>query len=230
MPPAHNLLLDHLPRADASQLLAGGERVELRVAQVLLEAGGSTPQVWFLETGIVSLMATLETRHPIGVGMIGQEGMLGVQLALGVATSGVQARVLGEGSAWRVGRAPFAQALDRSSALRRLLARYAYVLMAQLECAAACQRFHAIEPRLARWLLMSQDRALSPRFHATHEILALMLGVRRVGVTMAAAALQRRGLIEYHRGDLTVLDRTGLESVACSCYALDGRVYRRVLG
>jgi CRP-like cAMP-binding protein len=115
--------------------------------------------------------------------------------------------------------------LTDSVALQRALNRYVCVQMAQLTSAAACLRFHNIGQRLARWLLMSQDRAHSPSFHVTHEFLAYMLGVRRVGITVAAGALQRQKLIEYHRGELTVLDRPGLEAAACTCYATDSRTY-----
>jgi hypothetical protein len=108
--------------------------------------------------------------------------------------------------------------------------RYLYVRMAQLAVSAACLRFHLIGARLARWLLMSHDRAGVDQFRVTHEFLAYMLGVRRVGITMAAGDLQRRGLISYHRGDLTVLDRAGLEAATCSCYATDQQVYAQVLG
>jgi CRP-like cAMP-binding protein len=110
--------------------------------------------------------------------------------------------------------------------LQQCLLRYLYVLMAQLAVSAACLRFHMIAPRLARWLLMTQDRAGSERFHVTHEFLGYMLGVRRVGVTAAAGELQRAGLIEYSRGDLRVLDRAGLEAAACSCYRADRNIYR----
>jgi CRP-like cAMP-binding protein len=120
--------------------------------------------------------------------------------------------------------------LSRNKGLQQSLSRYVYVLMAQLASATACMRFHPVEPRLARWLLMTQDRARSSDFHITHEFLAHMLGVRRVGITAAAGALQRRGLIRYHRGHITVLERAGLEATACSCYAADRHIYRVTLG
>ena len=135
----------------------------------------------------------------------------------------------GEGTAWRIGAAAFRVELARSPALKRGLDRYIHVLMAQLTTSAACLRFHQIGPRLARWLLMSQDRAHADRFRVTQEFLAYMLGVRRVGITAAAGALQREGLIEYHRGDLTVLDRPGLEGAACTCYSTDRQTYADLL-
>jgi CRP-like cAMP-binding protein len=125
--------------------------------------------------------------------------------------------------------ATFRRELAHSAGLRGVLGKYLYVLMGQLTSSAGCQRFHSIGPRLARWLLMSQDRSEANRFRVTHEFLSYMLGVRRVGVTIAAGELQREGLIEYHRGDVTVLDRKRLEAAACSCYAGDRRAYARVL-
>jgi len=159
-----------------------------------------------------------------------REGMLGVQLAMGVRIAPLHALVQGSGSAWRVGARAFKRELARSAVLRNELSRYAYVLMQQLAGSAACLRFHEIGPRLGRWLLMSQDRAHADSFRVTHEFLAYMLGVRRVGVTRAATELQRAGHIEYHRGALTVLDRRGLELAACSCYAADRESYADVLG
>jgi CRP-like cAMP-binding protein len=162
--------------------------------------------------------------------MIGREGMLGAQFALGVDTAPFRALVQGEGAAWRVGAAAFRRELVVSKALQRGLKRYLYVLMAQQTASAGCLRFHLIGQRLARWLLMSQDRAHGNSFHITHEFLAYMLGMRRVGITTAASVLQRSGLITYHRGELTVLNRSGLEAAACSCYAADRQTYAELLG
>jgi CRP-like cAMP-binding protein len=155
--------------------------------------------------------------------------MLGAQLVLGVATAPLHAVVQAPGTSWRVGSAPFRTELARSKALRECLNRYVYVLMAQLAASSACLRFHPIGPRLARWVLMTQDRARADHFYMTHEFLAYMLGVRRVGITTAAGILQRGGLIEYHRGELTVLDRGGLEKAACGCYAADRKSYADLL-
>jgi CRP-like cAMP-binding protein len=161
--------------------------------------------------------------------MVGREGMVGAELALGVLRSPLHAVVQGPGKSWRVPSAAFRGELARSPALRVLLNRYIYVLMVQLGTSAACLRFHLIGPRLARWLLLMQDRSHSDHFHVTHEFLAYMLGVRRVGITSAAGRLQRDGLIEYRRGELIVLSRRGLEAAACGCYTADERTYSRVM-
>jgi CRP-like cAMP-binding protein len=159
------------------------------------------------------------------VGMAGHEGVLGAQLALGLTAAPLHAVVQGGGEAWRIGTSAFQGEVTRSEPLRRIIDSYLSVLMSQMGTAAACVRFHSIGPRLARWLLMTQDRARSDRFNVTHQFLSYMLGVRRVGVTSAAGALQAKGHITYSRGALHILDRRGLESAACSCYASDRRSY-----
>src|SRR6202021_414020 len=161
--------------------------------------------------------------------MVGLEGMLGTHLALGVRAAPLPALVQGPGAAWRIGAVAFRRELAHSPALQQGLNRYVYVMMMQLASAASCLRFHQIGPRLARWLLMTQDRAHASSFHVTHEFLAYMLGVRRVGITAAAGDLQRAGLIEYTRGELVVLNRRGLEAAACGCYAADRKSYAELL-
>ena len=224
-----NHLIELLPRNDRRSLLALCEPIQLVLAEVLCDPGKPTQHAYFPIDGFISLVARTDSHTGLEVGMIGREGMLGAQLALGVATVPLHALVQGPGAAWRIATADLRRELARSAALRRGLDRYIYVLMSQLASSAACLRFHLIGPRLARWLLMSQDRAHSNSFHVTHEVLALLLGVRRVGITTAASALQRSGLIEYHRGDLTVLDRRGLEAMACRCYAADRQTYAELL-
>lgn len=223
---AQNSLIERLPRTDRQRLLSLCEPVHLALSDVLLVQGTPSSYAYFPVDGFISLLQQIETHPPLEVGMVGREGMLGVQLVLGVATTPLLAVVQGSGSAWRVEQNAFQHELLQSPALQQSLNRYIYVLMAQLAASASCLRFHLIEARLARWLLMSQDRAHSDAFHVTHEFLAHMLGIRRVGVTVAAGALQRSGLIEYHRGELRVLDRVGLEAAACSCYDRDKEIYR----
>ena len=228
--PPTNQLLDQLPAKARARMIAACEEVDLVLEDVIDEAGGTIGHVYFPTDGFISLITPMAGHLGLEVGMVGREGMVGAHLALGVATSPLRALVQGSGAAWRVRAADFRIELARNAALQRGLNRYVYVLMAQLATSAACQRFHAIGPRLARRLLMSQDRAAADTFHVTHEFLAYMLGVRRVGITAAASALHRSGLIEYKRGELTVLDRPGLEAAACSCYHADRQSYAAVLG
>lgn len=230
MPHAENHLIAQLPRKDRQRLLALCEPVPLVVSEVLCMTGQATEHVYFPVDGFISLVTAVDGHPSLEVGMVGREGMLGAPLALGVNTAPWRALVQGAGSAWRIGVGAFRDQLASSAAMRHGLDHYNFVLMAHLAGSAACLRFHQIGPRLARWLLMTQDRAHADRFRVTHEFLACMLGVRRVGVTLAAGELQRRKLIEYRRGQLTVLDRPGLEAAACSCYATDRQGYREQLG
>jgi len=227
--PAQNHLIELVARADRRRLLSRCESVDLVLGQIVCEPATVTRHVYFPINGFISLIAMVAGSPGIEVGMVGREGMLGSQLALGVANSPLHAVVQGAGSALRIGRVAFRVELAHSATLRSALDRYVAVLMTQLATSAVCLRFHQIGPRLARWLLMSSDRAHSDTFRITHEFLAHMLGVRRVGITAAAGKLQGNGLIEYHRGVLTVLDRGGLEHAACPCYASDRRAYARQL-
>ena len=220
-----NQLIELLPRADRVRLLAACERVQLVLSEVLQEPGTPTRHAYFPTDGFISMLAMSEGHPGVEVGMVGREGMVGANLALGVGTANLRALVQGAGGAWRISAASLKRELAKSKSLQSGLNRYLHVLMGQLATSAACLRYHQIGPRLARWLLMSQDRAGRDTFQVTQEFLAYMLGVRRVGITVAAGALQRSGLIAYHRGDFTVLDRTGLEAAACSCYQSDRQTY-----
>jgi CRP-like cAMP-binding protein len=226
---AENHLIELLPRADRKRLLSSCEPVQLVLGDVVYESGAQARDALFPVDGFVSLVARIDSHPGLEVGMVGREGMLGVHLALGVSTVPLHAVVQGPGMAWRISATDFRRELALSAALQRGMGRYTHVLMSQLASSAACLRFHMIEPRLARWLLMSQDRAHADRFDMTQEFLAYMLGVRRVGITAAAGALQRKGLIRYSRGDLKVLDREGLEAMACACYAADQKAYGELL-
>ena len=164
------------------------------------------------------------------MGLVGSEGMLGVTLKLGIKIAPMRAVVQGTGTALRMSAAKFLRHVGDTPAWGRILDRYLYVLMAQLTQSSACTRFHEIEPRLARWLLMTHDRSHADHFHLTHEFLADMLGVRRSGVSIAAAALQSRKLIRYTRGEINILNRKGLEAASCECYGVMRSDYVNVLG
>ena len=227
--PVVNHLLDALPEGGLRQVLAASEAVELSIADVLCTVGERLNHVYFPMRSFISLVKPADGFDSLEVSLIGNEGMLGIPLALGIDVSPVHAVVQGAGPALRMGAVPFRRELGRSQVFRKQIDHYIFVRLSQLQQAAACMRFHVIEARLARWLLMTQDRAHSDTFHITHEFLASTLGVRRVGVTNAAGSLQKRGLIQYVRGDITVLDRRGLKVVSCGCYKADRETYDRIL-
>ncbi len=227
--PAVNRLLEALPSTDLRRLLVECETVELAFAEVLYSAGDRLSHVYFPTSSFISLIMPIDNSSSLEVGLVGNEGMFGIPLALGVDVSPVRAVVQGAGSALRMGAASFCHELGASPALQREIDRYVFVHVSQLAQTAGCTRFHVVEARLARWLLMTQDRAHANTFHVTQEFLAFMLGVRRVGVTKAAGSLQERKLIRYSRGDITVLDRRGLKAASCGCYKADRASYDRTL-
>ena len=224
-----NRLLASLPDKDRQHFLERCETVELAFAELLGEPGERISHVYFPTESFISLVSTINGRPSLEVGLVGNEGMLGVTLILGVDISPLRAVVQGQGPALRMAAEAFCREVEHSTALQRQLKRYLYVMLGQLAQTAACTRFHVVEARLARWLLMSQDRAHSDEFHVTHEFLAYMLGVRRVGVTKAATSLQNRKLISYHRGDIKILDREGLKIASCKCYEADSATYSRIM-
>ncbi|MDB5815157.1 MAG: Crp/Fnr family transcriptional regulator [Rhodocyclales bacterium] len=223
-----NHLLADLPRKDQERLIRRCERVELQFAQTLHRSGEAIEHVYFPLDSLVSLVTSVDRGAHLEVGLVGSEGVIGTAVALGVATSPWHAVVQGSGAALRMPIAAFSEALADNSTLQRSLNRYLCVLLSQLSRNAACTRFHLIESRLARWLLMTQDRAQTDEFHLTHEFLAFMLGVRRVGITRAAGTLQSKALISYRRGNIRILDRSGLQTAACSCYLANKQAYAHI--
>lgn len=224
-----NRLLAALPRKDSEQLLASCEQIELTFAKVLYRAGERVPHVYFPTGSCISLVTPIDGAAGLEVGLVGNEGMLGIALILGVDVSPFHAVVQGAGLALRITTPTFLHLFEQSAALQRALQRYFYVSLSQLAQLAACTRFHVVEARLASWLLMAQDRAHADNFHVTHVLLAGLLGVRRVGITKAANSLQNKKFISYHRGDVTILDRIGLEAASCGCYRTDKEIYQRIM-
>lgn len=228
--PITNRLLDRLPAKDRSRLLARCERVVLAFPKVLSEPGQPIRHVYFPTGSLISLVTQTEERVSLQTALTGNEGMLGVGVALGVGTARGRALVQGSGPAWRIGAAAFRSEIERSPALRKGVHRYVYVLLSQLAQTAACVCFHVVEQRLARWLLMSADRVHTPTFHVTHEFLAYILGTRRERITKAASSLQRRKLIAYRRGEVAILDREGLQRASCTCYQAEIAAYQQIFG
>jgi len=215
---AVNWLIDGLPSEEQARVLGRCDVVALTFGDVLFEAGQVIRHVYFPLDGFISQMTSLDDRRPLEVALMGNEGMVGETLILGVPTAPMRAIVQGSGQVLRMNAADLKQALIECHYFLQTLNRYLYVIMRQLPQMAACTHFHEIQPRLARWLLMTHDRSSTDTFHLTHQFLAGMLGVRRSGVTIAARSLQIRKLIDYRRGEITVLNRRGLEKASCTCY------------
>ena len=215
-----NQLLAAMPRAALQRMLPGLEPVTLTYGEVLYEPAGRIYHVYFPVDCLVSLLTAVDNDRSLEVGMVGNEGMVGMPMVLGIGVSAVCALVQGSGTALRMPAARFLAEFKKNVSLQRALFRYTHLLMAQVSQTAACNRFHEADSRLARWLLMTSDRLHSREFLLTHDFLAHMLGVRRVGVTKAADELRQRKLIEYRRGNIRILDRKGLEAAACTCYRI----------
>ncbi len=218
--PVANRLLAALSPKEYRQLQPELTQVTLTFADILYEPGDRIRHVYFPEDSIVSLLAEVGERSTLEVGIVGNEGMAGLSVFMGVGVSRYQAVVQGEGTAMRMKAAALHKASERPGALRRLLHRYTHSLMTQISQSAACNRFHVVEARLARWLLMTRDRVGADEFRLTQEFMSHMLGVRREGVSNAAGALQKDKLINYSRGHIRILDGVGLEAVSCQCYGI----------
>lgn len=226
-PAANGVLRSLLPQV-SQRLLTRCQQVSLTYGDVLAEFGDKIKYVYFVNSGIVSLLAPVDKHASVEVGLIGREGMVGISLLLGVGVSPVRVLVQGTGSAMRMDAASFRAEIKRTPALTQGLNRYLYTFIAQVAQTAACNRYHILTARLARWLLMTHDRMPGNTFYLTQAFLAHMLGVRRVGVSTAARALQKKNLIQYGRGHITILNRKGLERASCRCYRTVNEIHDRV--
>jgi CRP-like cAMP-binding protein len=213
-----NHLLGSLPSKDYQKLLPLLEPVKLDFGQILYESHAQIRHVYFPIDCFVSMLTTVDAGRAAEVGLIGSEGMIGVPMALGVAVSPFRAVVQGEGTAMRLKTVDFRRNFSNSAALKREVFLFTHLLMIQVAQTAACNRFHVVTQRMARWMLMTRDRVNSNEFRITQEFLALMLGVRRVGVSAAMCRLRERKLIIYRRGTVTIIDHEGLIAAACVCY------------
>lgn len=218
--PIANKLLAALPRAEYRSMLSDLEPVMLSFGDVLYEPGEQIKHVYFPGDCLVSLLTLIDHHHALEVGLVGSEGMVGIAMALGISVSPVRALVQRSGAALRMKAASFRMAFRKRTTLQRGLHAYIHALMAEVAQTAACNRFHVVEARLARRLLMTRDRAGTDHFRLTHEFLAHILGVRRVGVTKAAHALKEGKLIDYSRGEISIINGRGLEAASCSCYGM----------
>lgn len=222
--PVVNKILSSLPRTDYLRLLPGVEEVQLAEGEVIGAPGQAIRYVFFPTNALLSLLTPVDSNEVFAVALVGSEGMANVACVLGSQQSPFRIQVLGAGKALRIKARVFVQAFRESEQLRTAVLRYVLSMTLQVSENAACNRFHVIEQRLARWLLMFRDRVSSDHFHATHEVMGQLLGVRRVGVTNAALDLKQRKLIDYSRGALDIVDGAGLQKIACACYRMtDGR-------
>jgi CRP-like cAMP-binding protein len=225
-----NRLLTALPPKVLEQLLPDLRWVDMPFHSTLLLPGAAIDKVLFLESGWVSLLVPMENGGTAEVGLVGREGMVGLPLLFDIDQAMMEVFVQSAGRALAMEAGAFRRAVDENASLRELLLRYAFAFNTQLTMTAACNGRHVLEERLARWLLMSHDRADGDEFSMTHEFLSLMLGVRRASVTVAAGHLQKAGLIRYELGSIRVMNRSGLEAAACECHGRVQSEFTRVLG
>ncbi len=219
-PTGENRLLQRLAPSDLSQLKPLFKQVKLETGTILHEPGSPVEQVYFPTNGLVSMLAIMKNGQAIETAVIGREGVVGGEIASAGAQSAGQAMVQIEGSALRIGAAPFLKVLDGSNGFRSQINRFQSVVVLQAHQSAACHAFHSVEARLCRWLLQAADTVESNRVNLTQEFLSHMLGCQRTSVTLAAHALQKSGLIRYTRGKIEILDRPAIEECACECYGV----------
>jgi CRP-like cAMP-binding protein len=225
-----NLFLAALPRESFARLAPELETVEMRTKVVLWEPDTPIRSIYFPHSCVMSIIVPLRGDVAVEAGTVGREGFLGVPVLLGGESTSTQAICQVAGMTSRVPASVFRRAIGEDAALRAFCLRYAQALLEQTSQSVACNGRHDLSERCARWLLMTQDRVDGDEFHLTHEFLAFMLGVRRATVTVAAAILQRAGLIKYSRGRVRILDRAGLEEASCECYDVVRRKYAKLVG
>ncbi|MCD2450382.1 Crp/Fnr family transcriptional regulator [Methylicorpusculum oleiharenae] len=218
--PLQNHLINALPAEDQARLIHLLELVPFTLGKVLYESGDTLRYVYFPVDAIVSLLYVMESGASAEIAVVGNEGVIGVALFMGGESTTNRAIVQSAGYAYRLSGKGFKKELNRHGQLMNLMLRYTQSLLTQMAQTAVCNRHHTIDQQLCRWLLLSLDRLLCNQLVMTHELIANMLGVRREGVTVAALKLQELGVIEYHRGHITVLDRPKLEKLCCECYAV----------
>jgi CRP-like cAMP-binding protein len=227
--PRQNHLLAALPAEEYARLFPHLERVPMPLGEVLYEPGFQMRHVYFPTTSIVSLLCVMEDGASAEIAVVGNEGIVGVSLFMGGETTPSRAVVQSAGHAYRLKGPLLKDEFYRAGPMQRLLLRYTQALLTQMAQTAVCNRHHSLDQQLCRWLLLSLDRLPSNELIMTQELIANMLGVRREGVTEAAGHVQKAGLIDYHRGRITVLDRPGLETRSCECYAVVKNEYDRLL-
>lgn len=229
MPNQENQIVRRLLPTTRMRLLERCDRFDMSTSATIHEGGGALLHAVFPTSGFVALVIDSVDHPALEVGMIGREGVIGAELVLGAARSPWRVVVVGAGKGWRIDAISLREVSAVQPDLQRLLHGTVLVRLYQQALWSACDRFHSTASRIARWMLMTQDRMQSPNFHMTHDFVAQMLGVRRVSVTLAANELQREGVIRYHRGEVSVLNRYLLLARACSCYETDRRLQRAMV-
>jgi CRP-like cAMP-binding protein len=227
--PLQNQLLAALPAADFARWLPLLEPVDLPLGQVLYESGGTLEHAYFPTNAIISMLYVMENGASAEIAVVGQEGVVGISLFMGGGSTPSRAVVQSAGRGFRLDAQHLKQEFDRAGPVMHLLLRYTQALITQMSQTAVCNRHHSLDQQLCRWLLLSLDRLQSNELKMTQELIANMLGVRREGVTESALKLQAAGLIRYSRGQISVLDRPGLEQRSCECYAVVKKEYDRLL-
>lgn len=227
--PKHNHLLAALPANEYLRLLPNMELIQMKVGDVLQEASMPIEWIYFPTTSVVCLGYITESGSLPAVGIVGNDGFVGVAYIMGSDSSSTLATVQSSGVGYRIRASILKKELQRNGEILRIALLYTQAFVTQVSQTAVCNRFHSVEQQLCRWLLMSRDRLASSEIHLTHELIANMLGVRREGVTQAAGKLQAKGLIQYSRGKIHILDREGMEKEVCECYGVVSKEYARLL-